>query len=619
MGTPPTLAWLTPARRARATAVVLLLLVFWAYRPALQHVPREDQWSFLLDTVHEERFWPMLAGCYSYNRTREISPGDYPLFRPVLFATLCAEKALFGHRYFYWQATGIALHAAVVLVLLSLLLCLHRLRPCTSPGLEKVRLLLAYGLALFFGVNFAGAEMVFWCHIHGYLLYALCVLGGLRLLAAELCGALPAGGWFWRRAGAWALTLLAAFSYETGSVYAALVGAALGLAAAARRQTRQGVLLFALFATILPLYRAADRLDQLSHPNAQPDVTAATVLDQARLGPTLHHARRFALFTLFQPFFPSCPEWSFNGRLCIPEPGTTPWRYWRHDPLLGVSWAVVLAGACLGLCHLGRALCDRQGRSVLPFLVVLLGLFLLHLAIIVLGRMNLRPGRDVLATSSYYAYTPLAALLLVLYIVWSGPPLPSRASAVALAVVLAGVVVLALCSAGKVRAMANRIRVHDRTLRAQINLLQALIDRHGQHPNYGVSFDPRVFDSLASCHGVSLLEILFCRYLDHQHPTHVVCLDGAGKWTVLGAEEYRARYGGPHHRRLPRFVRPGTEYMVFEHQGRYFGLRFWEGRFFTDRHGYHHLLRGASVDEVLAQVPAALHRRVAPNGAPKSP
>src|SRR5262249_28041378 len=155
-----------------------------------------------------------------------------------------------------------------------------------SPTLARLRLLLASALAVFFGVSFAGAEMVIWCHIHGYLLFALCVLAGLRLLVGELCGAPSTRGRRWRVAGAWVLTRVAAFGYEAGAPYAAVLGAALGLAAAARRQLRQGLLLFALFASILPLYCAADRLDQLCHPHTEPDVTPAGVLAEARLGPT---------------------------------------------------------------------------------------------------------------------------------------------------------------------------------------------------------------------------------------------------------------------------------------------------------------------------------------------
>ena len=37
--------------------------------------------------------------------------------------------------------------------------------------MRRLRVALAYMLALFFGVNFACTEMVVWHHIHGYMLY----------------------------------------------------------------------------------------------------------------------------------------------------------------------------------------------------------------------------------------------------------------------------------------------------------------------------------------------------------------------------------------------------------------------------------------------------------------
>ena len=95
----------------RVAAALLFLTVAWAYFPSLGHPPRADQWAFLVDTYDEERFVPMVLGTYSYNRTREVYPGDYQLFRPGLFALLCAEKALFGHRYAFWQAFGIGFAA----------------------------------------------------------------------------------------------------------------------------------------------------------------------------------------------------------------------------------------------------------------------------------------------------------------------------------------------------------------------------------------------------------------------------------------------------------------------------------------------------------------------------
>jgi hypothetical protein len=556
----------------RTVVLVLFSIVFSTYHHALKHPPRDDHWAFLLDTVHEERFIPLLLQTYTYNRTREIGPGDYLLFRPGLFALLSAGKAFFGTNYAYWQGFGIALHCAVVWVFLRILLWLHQGYPGGSPTINRLRLILAYLLALFFAVNFAGTEMVIWCHIHGYLLFVLLVLSSLLLLLNELCGSSLPSSRNWRVAGAFVLLLLAAFTYEIGSVYAVCVGAVLALVSAGRHKVRRGLLLFALFGAILPVYRTVDWLDQRSHPDTRADVNVATVLDHARWGPTIDHTRRYALFTLCQPFFPSCTEWGFENRLNIPEWGATPQAYWRPEPLLVISYVVGLAGAWLVVGQLGRVLADRRGCSAAIFLLLPASLILLHLGIIVLGRMNLRPDEMPLARNSYYAYTPFLFLLLGLYYFWVRAPLmPTRATTVALVVLLGGLGVLSWSSARKVSNMTEQIRLAYRPLRNHINCLRTLIDLHCRDPKFGVSFDPEFFYTLDFIHGVSELEILFCRYLDHEHPTHVICGNGAG-CCVLTAEEYCALYGGPRYRVLPTFVQPGTDFMVFRHQDRYYGL-----------------------------------------------
>jgi hypothetical protein len=596
-------AWYTPPWRHRTAVAVLFLVVFWTYRPALQHPPRQDQWSFLLDTVREDCFLPMLLQTYSYNRTRVIGWGDYPLFRPGLFAVLSAEKALFGPRYASWQAVGIALHCAIVWVFLSILLRLHHIYPAGSQWARRLRLALAYVLALFFAVNFAGTEMVIWNHIHGYLVFVLLVLGGWRLLLDELCGPPPPRGRFWRLGGAFILTLLAAFTYETGAFYAVCLGAVLGLVWAGRGQVQRGLLWFTLFASILLVYRTVDWVDRLSHPETRPDVTEATVLERACLGPTVDHARRLVLFALCQPFFPSCPEWSFADRLFIPEPDATPEVYWRLEPFLFISYGVVLAAACLAVVQLARILADRRLRAGSLFLLLPASLIALQLTIIVLGRMNLRPGPAVIARNSYYAYTPLVALLVAVYYLWVRLPLvPPRSASVALMVVLGGLGVLSWCSAMKIHAMTERIRADYRLLCDQINRLQRAIDRHRHDPHFALSFDPELFESLPEYHGVPFVEILFCQFINHEHPSHVVCADGE-KWRVLTEDEYRRRYGEPRYRRLAMFVQSGTDFMVFRYRQRYYGLHWQEGRFHTNRNDYRHLLEGDSVAAVLRQIP----------------
>jgi hypothetical protein len=582
---------------------VLLLLVVLTYRPALRHPPRQDQWTFLLETIYEQRFLTLLAHTYSFNRTATATCGDYPLFRPGLFALLSAEKALFGARYRGWQAVGITLHCAIVAVFLRILLRLHAAYPAGSAWAGRLQLALAYVLALFFAVNFAGTEMVIWHHIHGYLLYVLLVLGSCLLLLDELCGLPEPRGRAWRLAGALVLMLLAAFTYETGAAYAVCLGAVLGLVSAGRRQFRRGLARFALFAAILPVFCAVNWLDKRSHPPLRPDITEASVLERAQWEPTIDHTKRYLLFTLCQPFFPSCPDWSFQDRLTIPEPGQAPENYWRAEPFLFVSYGVVLAGAGLALAQLGRILAGRR-LAALVFLLMPAGLIALHLVIIVLGRMNMRPGSATIARNSYYSYPPFLALLLLLYYLWVRVPSARPRAMLILLLLVAGLGVLSWCSARKVRAMTEQITFDYRHLRHQIDCVQRLIDSHHHDPNFAISFDPDVFNAPSSWY----LERLFGQHFDHERPTHVICASGE-TWCALTEEDYRRRYGGARYRQLSALVRPVRPYMIFRHGRRYYGVHWQEGRLQSDRDDYCYLLEGDSVDDVLRQVPAALARR----------
>src|SRR5947209_4891627 len=84
---------------------VLFGLVWLAYAPSLQQMPRADQWCYLLDTKDCYSFGDLLRASYSYSRTRKVFPGDSELFRPVLFSLLAVEK--------YWLETAFAAMQAV--------------------------------------------------------------------------------------------------------------------------------------------------------------------------------------------------------------------------------------------------------------------------------------------------------------------------------------------------------------------------------------------------------------------------------------------------------------------------------------------------------------------------
>jgi hypothetical protein len=171
--------------------------------------------------------------------------------------------------------------------------------------------------------------------------------------------------------------------------------------------------------------------------------------------------------------------------------------------------------------------------------------------------------------------------------------------------------------------MNEKIRGDYRLLCDHIDRLQRLIDRHRQEPGFAISFDPELFYSLPEYHGLPLVEILFCQFFDHEHPSHVICADGE-KWWALPEKEFRRRYGEPRYRQLATFVQPGTDYMVFRYGQRYYGLHWQEGRFHTERTDYRRFVEGDSVEEVLRQVrlagrrPKGSRRTPAPSGVSKA-
>ena len=97
--------------------VVVNLIIYW---PSLFHLPRSDQWWYLLDTLGKDNFFTLVRDYYSFPRVRFFVPQDVLSFRPLWCSFLGLEKSLFGNNFILWQAAGIFLH----LVVLWLLFCL---------------------------------------------------------------------------------------------------------------------------------------------------------------------------------------------------------------------------------------------------------------------------------------------------------------------------------------------------------------------------------------------------------------------------------------------------------------------------------------------------------------
>jgi hypothetical protein len=529
-----------PKRAIHFALMAGLCLVIWlTYRPSLQHAARDDQWNFLAETRNQRHFKRLLREQYAYNRTSEMARGDYPLFRPVLYGLLAGEKALFGHCFIGWQAVGIAVHCAVVWLLLTLLLRLDRLGTAGSEaGGVRLRTVATYGLALFFAVDVAVMELVIYHHLTGYMVFLLFELGVMVLVVDLVANANSSSGVrLARLGGTFMLALLAAFTYEIGQFFAVFVGFLLGAAAWRGGRRWQAVAVAGLFCLVLVLFQLADRGDRIMHPAETRDLDEAAVLAAAWKPATLINAGRYLAFCIVQPFFPSCTEVGFASRLVVPEPGESLGNYLRLDPLLVVSLLVVVGAIVLsavGLRRLGR---DPHGGARLIVVLLAAALVLLHMSIIVLGRMNMRPRPTILSMNSYYAYFPLAMLLVGLYALWSSRPAtanPRALGGVLEMAVVGGLLVLSAVNTCKVHAMNVEIRNVHRPLRCCIAFVDHLVREHQRDGRFRLAFSAEAMERLGSFGPLYKLPrplpfILYNRYLDYDNPTHIVTVVD-GKW-----------------------------------------------------------------------------------------
>lgn len=590
--------------------VVVVALIWAAYYPSLGHMPRADQWAFLLDTIDRHDFGELLAHTYSYNRTRQVGPGDTDLFRPVLFALLCAEKALFGTNFAAVQAVGIGLHCLVVLLLFRLLRRIAGGRPSTAdPGGVNYLDALAYALPVFFALNFSIQELVVWSHLHGYLLFLVLVLGSMLLLLRYVQE--PEAPRVRRRLailGAWALALLAAFTYELGQLYAAAAGLFLAAASPQRGWRPRALALAVAFAAIFVAYQTVDRLDRARHRGRYPEENVrAQIVRRAASADTLRHTGRFLIYTTFQPFFPSAMRWwPQGGRINVQE-ATHAWgKYLEPSVRLVASYVVFGTFLLLSLSGLQGVL-GKDGRALRPVVALLAGLFGLYAAMTVLGRMNVRAWPDVLEINSYYPYLALAFFLPAAFAAWQGLPRTggaSRSVNAAAACLGVGLIYLGLAGGMRVQHVAARLAELDRQRRDMASGVAELVREHGHEPDFSLAFDFAHSDPLDGPHGVPFPLVLFKRYVDNHQPKHVVTFRD-GKALVTSGTEY-ARRDGAADQLFPDLVRVGTHYNVYRFRGWYYGTLAWDGYFRPDCEDHAYLLKGGTLQEIGRQEVARL-------------
>lgn len=173
----------------------LTLATFW--HGLWVGVPRADQLFYLHNIGGETSLTDILTSAPAFHRTH--SPGDFILYRPVLFLLLGICYFLFGYDFVLWQSVSLVLHITVVLALYSLLRRIPLLKETLWP----------FSLAFLFAASEMGSEMVLWHHIMGYLLFSLlAILQILYLIRFMSEGHVRFAIW------SLILALIAEFTYE---------------------------------------------------------------------------------------------------------------------------------------------------------------------------------------------------------------------------------------------------------------------------------------------------------------------------------------------------------------------------------------------------------------------
>jgi hypothetical protein len=119
MGGLDTLSMMAPFPRSVERILLTAAIVFVYWNGLFAGVARADQVAYLHQVTQYDSLRDILVTAPSWNRTH--SPGDYVLFRPVLYWILGIEYYVFGYRAFFWQLLGLAAHTAVAQLLLSVL------------------------------------------------------------------------------------------------------------------------------------------------------------------------------------------------------------------------------------------------------------------------------------------------------------------------------------------------------------------------------------------------------------------------------------------------------------------------------------------------------------------
>ena len=447
---------------------LLLLMVFLVYFASLFHVARADQVTFLAEYAGRNDLVRMVMDSLYYNRTREFSPGDEALFRPLLFLMLSVQKALFGYGFFWWQAVALGAHLFTVAMLWRLL----RRWAGDTPGFHAA----AWVLTVFFAFLFVNMEAVIWHGITPYVFFA-----GFVLIALERLDVFVVSSGQDRRAlTVCALWLLAAvLTYEAGVWYIPcfFVYALVSLRGTGRIR-RAGVLLMPLM--IYVVWSAGHWILTQVQPNEE----TARLVGGAFLPKTVFNFLAVLKWFVGGGFFLQANDVIPISRLIVrADVFAWPWplSHWMPMRWLGVAAVLILiASIAIGAWFIKeKGYWRRLG---------LLGAMLTgYVLIIVVGRANTRVDGTGLECSLYYFYNFWTIFTVILFVLVRS--VFARHWLWALAVSLP-LMACAAVNSWSVSLVTSSIAREHHMLRKTGVLLDSFIAEHKKEPDFSFYVQP---------------------------------------------------------------------------------------------------------------------------------
>jgi hypothetical protein len=234
------------------------------------------------------------------------------------------------------------------------------------------------------------------------------------------------------------------------------------------------------------------------------------------------------------------------------------------------------------------------------FPLLLLGIYLVYLAILVLGRMNFRDGPDVL--NAYYIYTGYILFFMVLssaFVVSLDAKPWSRLTKVILGTALLTSVILSGMGVQKIRHETQVMADIFTPFRERILTINRALETLPRSTKVQIAVER---EAEIIWHGVDVEAILYRSIFDPNAPSRLIV---GSKNTYVQLSEKSLE---PGYRSVPNLIRPGTQYNTFFDGTNYVSTLHQEGPFDPNK-PYTYSIQGSTLDEVQSRIPQMLERR----------